>query len=208
MIRFCPSCGAPCEERVPAGDDRPRAVCTACGTVHYLNPRSVVGCIVERDGGVLLCRRAIEPAHGRWTFPAGFLETGESLAAGAARETWEEARARVAVSAPHALLDVPHIGQTYVVFRARFSEPAQATESAPGHAPGPESLITELVPFDRIPWGELAFPSISLALRLYVEDRARGSHRVHQGVVHWTGEGSRFDLARYELRDHRADPLA
>ena len=200
MIRFCPSCGAPCEERIPAGDDRPRAVCTACGTVHYRNPQAVVGCIVEAPGGILLCKRAIEPARGRWTFPAGFLENGEGLAAGAARETWEEACARVDVTAPHALLDVPHIAQTYVVFRATL----RGTE----FASGPESQHVEVVPLARIPWEELAFPSVSLALRLYVEDRTRGVFRVHQGVVHWNGEGSRFDLTRYELRGHRADPLA
>ncbi|MEZ6013758.1 MAG: NUDIX hydrolase [Planctomycetota bacterium] len=200
MFRFCPNCGAPCEARVPAGDDRARAVCTACAAVHYTNPNAVVGCIVEAEGGVLLCRRAIEPAHGRWTFPAGFLENGESLAAGAARETWEEAHARVQVSAPHALLDIPHIAQTYVVFRARLLEG--------GFGPGPESLHVEVVALDAIPWDELAFPSVALALRLYVEDRSRGVHHVHQGVVHWTGAGSRYDLTTYELRAHRADPLA
>lgn len=57
----------------------------------------VVGCIVEHEGRLLLCRRAIEPCKGHWTVPAGFLEMGESSAAGAARETWEEANARVEV---------------------------------------------------------------------------------------------------------------
>jgi ADP-ribose/FAD diphosphatase len=200
MIRFCPTCGAPCEERVPPGDDRPRAVCTGCATVHYRNPNAVVGCIVETEGGVLLCRRAIEPALGRWTFPAGFLENGESLAAGAARETWEEARARVHVEAPHALLDIPHIAQTYVVFRATLLDG--------GFGAGPESLGVEVVPIESIPWDLLAFPSVSLALRLYAEDRAAVRRRVHQGIVHWTGAGSRYDLTQYELREHRAFELA
>jgi len=200
MIRFCPSCGAPCEERVPTGDNRTRAVCTGCALVHYRNPNIVVGCIVEAPGGLLLCRRAIEPALGLWTFPAGFLENGESLAAGAARETLEEARADVEVLAPHALLDIPHIAQTYVVFRARL----RGTD----FGAGPESQVVEVLATDRIPWEELAFPSVSLALRLYVDDLAAGRQQVHQGVVHWTGAGSRYDLARYELRDHRADSLA
>ena len=199
MIRFCPTCGAPCEDRVPPGDDRPRAACTACAAIHYPNPPSVVGCIVEAPGGILLCRRAIEPARGRWTFPAGFLENGESLAAGAARETWEEARAEVEVAAPHALLDIPHIAQTYVMFRARLVGEAFGA--------GPESLDVAVLPIERIPWDELAFPSIALALRLYADDSARGVRRVHQGIVHWDGSGSRYDLARYELRSHRADPL-
>lgn len=199
MIRFCPSCGAPCESRIPAGDDRPRAVCTACETVHYRNPISVVGCIVETDGGILLCRRAIEPAHGRWTFPAGFLENGETLAAGAARETREEACAEVDVLALHALLDIPHIAQTYVVFRARLL--------GPGYCAGTESLEVVEFALDDIPWAELAFPSVSLALRLYVDDRRGGARRIHRGTVAWNGDGPRFDVAHYELRDHDAQDV-
>ena len=83
--------------RVPAGDNLPRAVCTVCGTIHYENPRIVVGCVPEWQGRILLCRRAIMPRRGYWTTPAGFMEKGESLQAAAARETLEEAEARVEI---------------------------------------------------------------------------------------------------------------
>ncbi|MCK5943864.1 MAG: NUDIX hydrolase, partial [Planctomycetes bacterium] len=110
-MKFCCDCGGDLIDRVPDGDDRSRRWCRACEKAHYQNPLVVVGCLVERDDELLLCRRAIEPGHGRWTVPAGFLELGETLAQGAARETLEEAGARVEVVAPHSLLDLTHIGQ-------------------------------------------------------------------------------------------------
>jgi len=91
-MRYCSVCGSDrIELRVPAGDHLPRFVCAACGAIHYQNPKVVVGCLPEWDDRVLLCRRAIEPRHGLWTLPAGFLENGETVIAGAARETLEEA---------------------------------------------------------------------------------------------------------------------
>lgn len=194
--RHCPDCGAPCEERVPEDDHRPRAVCTSCRHIHYVNPKVVVGCIVESEGKLLLARRNIEPAHGRWTFPAGYLENGESSFEGAARETVEETEAEVRRLGLHAVLDIPHIGQVYTVFRAELV--------GTHFAPTPESTEVHLVEPEDIPWDELAFPSVATALRLWNEDRLAGQHRVHTGSVVWSGEGSRFDLARYRLEDHAA----
>lgn len=191
---FCPDCGAPCKERVPEGDHLTRSVCTRCHHIHYVNPKAVVGCIVEAPGGLLLCKRDIEPALGRWTFPAGYLELDESAFEGAARETLEESEAEVEPLGLHALLDIPHIGQVYTVYRARMI--------GDHFAPTPESSEVAIVPIDEIPWDQLAFPSVATALRLYVEDLRRGEHRVHTGVVEWSREGSRFDLAQYRLRDH------
>ena len=96
-MKFCPECGAPVELRMPPDDHRERHICTVCGTIHYQNPKLIVGAIPEwEDGRILLCRRAIEPRHGLWTLPAGFMENGETTPEGAARETLEEANARVA----------------------------------------------------------------------------------------------------------------
>ena len=106
-MKFCFECGAGMEQRVPAGDDRERWACTTCEYIHYENPRTVAGCVVEEAGKVLLCRRAIEPARGLWTIPAGFLELGESTREGALRETLEEAEAEVSIGSPHAYLDIP-----------------------------------------------------------------------------------------------------
>lgn len=185
---------------MPEGDDRPRAVCPACETIHYENPRPVVGCVVEAGERLLLCRRAIEPAHGLWTIPAGYQEIGETTVEGAKRETREEACAEVEVTAPHAFLDIPHIGQTYSIFRSRLV--GEAFEA------GPESLEVALFERSEVPWGELAFPVVTYALKLFLEDREQGLDRVHLGVLRWGGSGSRFDPAEYVLADHLPVSLA
>jgi ADP-ribose/FAD diphosphatase len=202
-MKFCPQCGAPLARRVPPGDDRERAVCTACDLVHFENPKVVAGCLVEHEGGLLLCRRAIEPQGGLWTVPAGFLELREGLVEGARRETREEALADVEILAPHAYLDLPHIGQTYALFRARLRTP----ERGPRFAPGAESLAVELFDPDELPWDELAFPVVHHALKLWLADRAAGRRHVHLGVVKWNGDGSRFDATNCELLDHLGVPL-
>ncbi len=195
-MKFCTDCGAPLELAVPPGDDRRRSVCTKCGSIHYLNPKTVAGCVVEHEGKILLCRRAIEPAPGRWTIPAGYMELEESQVEGALRETREEAQAEVEVVAPHAYLDIPHISQTYAVFRARLL--------GAGYGAGAESLEARLFDVESIPWDELAFPVVTFALRLFIEDRESGRSRVHVGVVRWNGNGSRYDAAEYHLEEHMA----
>lgn len=155
-MKFCSACAQPLERRVPAGEDRERHVCPACGRVHYENPRVVVGALATWEGKVLLCRRAIEPRRGFWTLPAGFLELAESTAEGARREAWEEARARIEITDLLALYDLGHIDQVQVFFRARLLDPAVA--------PGPESLEVGLFAWEQIPWAELAFPSVRRAL--------------------------------------------
>jgi len=182
---------------VPEGDHRERSVCSACHHIHYVNPKVVVGCIVEAGEGLLLARRNIEPAWGKWTFPAGYLECGESSFAGAARETMEETEAEVKRLGLHAVLDIPHIGQIYKVYRARLMGSHFTTT--------PESNEVKVVSVPEIPWADLAFPSVNTALRLYVNDIENGGeHRVHTGSVMWSGRGSRFDLAEYDLLDHHA----
>ena len=159
-MRFCPACGAgDLEVRVPPGDDHERQVCRACGTVHYENPKVVVGSVCTAgDGRLLICRRAIEPRSGYWTIPAGYLELGEAAEEGARREAWEEARARIEIEGLIAVYSVPRIGQVQLLYAARLLDPA-AVE------PGPESLEVRLVGWDAIPWDELAFPTVGWILR-------------------------------------------
>jgi ADP-ribose pyrophosphatase YjhB (NUDIX family) len=188
-MRFCSECGQSTAKRVPAGEDRERSVCDGCGTIHYQNPKLVVGCIVEHEGRILLCKRAIEPRRGYWTIPAGFLELGESAMAGAIRETHEEAGARVRIRAPYAHFDIPHIGQAYVLYRAEMLD---------GHfAPGVESLEAKLVLPNEVPWGELAFPVIRHALELLDEDLTQGRYRTHHAALV-------RDAGGYALREHLA----
>jgi len=118
-VNFCSVCGAKVALRIPPGDSLPRHVCDQCGTIHYRNPLVVVGTIPEWDDQVLLCPRAIEPRHGLWTLPAGFMELGETTAQAALRETMEEAKARVDLGEVFALLSVPHVDQVHEVGRSR-----------------------------------------------------------------------------------------
>ena len=165
-MRFCPSCGGDLELRQPPGEDRDRHVCAACGTVHYQNPKIVVGSVVRAAGDrIVICRRAIEPRAGVWTIPAGYLELGETAEEGARREAWEEARARIEIEGLIAVYSVPRIGQVQLLYRARLLD-----EAAVG--PGPESLDVRLVGWDEIPWDELAFPTVHWVLRRARELRA------------------------------------
>jgi ADP-ribose pyrophosphatase YjhB (NUDIX family) len=167
-IKFCSACGSDrIERRIPEGDTLLRYVCAACGAIHYQNPKVVVGCLPEWKDQVLLCRRAIEPRYGLWTLPAGFLENGETVAAGAVRETLEEAGARVAVGELYTMISLPHISQIYVMFRARLLDL--------GFGPGSESLEVRLFREDEVPWEALAFRTIARTLRNYFLDRKLGA---------------------------------
>jgi len=167
-MKFCSECGSPdVAWRIPDGDTVPREVCGACGAIHYRNPKVVVGCLATWEDRVLLCRRAIEPRHGLWTLPAGFMENGETLAAGAARETIEEARARVDVGELYTVISLPQISQVYVMFRSRLLDL--------DFGPGPESLEVRLFHEDEIPWDRIAFRTIARTLRNYFLDRRDGA---------------------------------
>jgi ADP-ribose pyrophosphatase YjhB (NUDIX family) len=175
-MKYCSTCGSPeIALRIPDGDNLPRYVCPACGTIHYQNPKVVVGCLPEWDGQVLLCRRAIEPRHGLWTLPAGFLENAETIQAGAVRETLEEANARVKVDHLYTVISLPHISQIYVMFRAQLTDL--------DFGPGPESLEVRLFHEHEIPWEQLAFRTITRTLRSYFLDRKLGAFPVRVSTL-------------------------
>jgi ADP-ribose pyrophosphatase YjhB (NUDIX family) len=174
-MNFCPSCGAAVARRIPAGDHLPRDVCTACGAVHYQNPKLVAGCVPESGGRILLCRRAIEPRRGYWTVPAGFMENGETLQQAAARECQEEALARVEIGRLCAIVHVLHAQQVHVMFRAALLDS--------GFGVGAESLEVRLAAEDEIPWTELAFPSVVFTLRQWLADRAAGREELHFAAI-------------------------
>ncbi|MBK6395685.1 MAG: NUDIX hydrolase [Betaproteobacteria bacterium] len=175
-MKFCSECGSPdVAWRIPDGDTVPREVCGACGAIHYRNPKVVVGCLATWEDRVLLCRRAIEPRHGLWTLPAGFMENGETLAAGAARETIEEARARVDVGELYTVISLPQISQVYVMFRSRLLDL--------DFGPGPESLEVRLFHEDEIPWDRIAFRTIARTLRNYFLDRRDGAFPLHVSAL-------------------------
>ncbi|MBW8844470.1 MAG: NUDIX hydrolase [Burkholderiales bacterium] len=164
-FKHCPSCGTAVDYRVPADDNRERAVCPSCSAIHYQNPLNVVGTLPvwEEDGRVLLCRRAIEPRHGLWTLPAGFMELGETLAEGALRETQEEAGADVEMGPLYTVLNVVRVGQIHLFYRARLRSPE--------FNPGPESLEARLFAEHEIPWDDIAFKTTRETLRFFFDDR-------------------------------------
>lgn len=170
-INYCSNCGAPIAIRVPAGDRLPRHICDACGAIHYRNPRLVVGTLPVWEDKILLCRRAIEPRHGKWTLPAGFMENGETVADAARRETSEEANARIALDDMFTLIAVPHISQVHVVYRARLLDL--------DFSAGEETLEVRLFAEAEIPWEEIAFRTIAMTLRHYFADRRAGNFLFH-----------------------------
>ncbi len=159
---------------VPDGDTHERDVCAACGFIAYQNPKVVVGSVVVADGKVLMCRRAIEPRKGFWTLPAGYMELGETVEEGAAREAMEEAGADIAIEGILGVFSIARIGQVQVIFRARFGG-----DGAPRFAAGPESLEVGLFGWDEIPWDQLAFPSVRWALDAW---RAIGAEPLGQAA--------------------------
>ncbi len=170
-IRHCRACGHEVAYRVPPDDNRERAVCLQCQHIDYENPLNVVGTVPAWEDQVLLCRRNIEPRHGFWTLPAGFMELGESTEAGALRETDEEAGARIELQGLFSVLNVVRVGQVHLYYRARLMDTA--------FAPGPETIEARLFREDEIPWDDLAFRTVRVTLERYFADRRAGSFGIH-----------------------------
>jgi len=171
-MNFCSHCGKKdLVLKVPENDSIPRIICESCGTIHYENPKIIVGTIPVKDGKVLLCKRAIPPKVGKWTLPGGYMENGETAEEGASRETWEEAKAKVDIKRLHTIYSLPHVNQVYLFFLAELISDFSA---------GPESL--EVKPFEEneIPWKDLVFSSARYALKKFFENRSEV--QTHQGV--------------------------
>lgn len=153
---------------VPKGDNRSRCVCQVCHAIHYSNPKLVTGCLPIWEGKILLCKRSIEPRFGYWTLPSGYMEDGETVEEGAARETWEESRAEVEIERLFAIYSIPRISQVYLLFLAQLN--------CCSFGPTEESSEVSLVSPEDIPWEELAFPAVEFALRKYVEHGSDHDH--------------------------------
>ncbi len=154
-IRFCPLCGGALGRTRLPPDHREQAVCTQCRFVFYLNPKLVAATIPEDGGRILLTRRTIDPAKGKWTFPGGFVDFGERTADAAVRETLEETGLCVTVSGllgVYSYTDSPVI----VVYRAVVTGGTLATCEE-------NDRVEWVTPAD-LPWPELAFPSTREAL--------------------------------------------
>ncbi len=170
-MNYCSHCGARVSLKVPLGDNFPRHVCDHCGTIHYQNPKVVVGALATWDDKILMCKRAIEPRYGCWTLPAGFMENNETCGEAAIRETLEEAGARIALGPMFTFVDLPHISQIHIIYRAQLLDL--------DFQPGEESLEATLMSEEQIPWDEIAFRSVSYTLKTFFEDRRRGLFDLH-----------------------------
>ncbi|MFZ6742460.1 NUDIX hydrolase [Undibacterium sp. JH2W] len=182
-MKFCSECASPVTLQIPVDDTRERFVCTACGTIHYQNPKMVVGSIPvwEEDGAtkVLLCKRAIEPRLGFWTLPAGFMENKETTAQAAQRETEEEAGANIQLHELFSILNVPHVHQVHLFYRATLLDL--------NYAAGVESLEVGIFSEEQIPWDDIAFPTISHTLKFFFADLAK------------VKDGGRFQMHEHDI---------
>lgn len=162
-MKFCCHCGDLLARHIPAGDNRPRHICRGCNSVHYENPKLLVGTVAYRGDAVLLCRRAFAPAQNLWTLPAGFMENDETSSEGAVRETWEEAGAIVEDDLQlYRMYDIPHMNQIYLFYLARLRGGRVQ--------PGAEMLEAALFSEADIPWKHLAFSNLKPLLRDFFHD--------------------------------------
>jgi ADP-ribose pyrophosphatase YjhB (NUDIX family) len=160
-VRFCPLCGASMESRMVLPENSLRKVCTQCGFVLFPGPKLVAGCLVIDAGRVLLLRRGIAPALGKWTFPGGYVDFGENAADAAIRETREEVGMRVTLGPLLGVFTDPEsVALTVVVYLAEpgSDAPTLSDEASEVRYFGP----------DEIPWHDMAFPTTIEAVTAWV----------------------------------------
>lgn len=180
MIKYCIKCGQSVEHKIPEGDDKPRAVCTECEHIQYVNPKIIAGTLpyLYENGilKILLCKRAIEPRYGRWTLPAGFMEMNEDIETAAKRETLEEACAQCEIDHLYTITSIPEIGQVHMFYRAKLTSDFKS---------GPESLEVALFELNEIPWDELSFSTVYKTLKQFEEDiQNNNNFNLHTFITH------------------------
>ena len=159
-FRFCPRCGAALLlRRLKAGEPE-RLACVRCGSIFFLDPKLAASTICPLDGGIVLVRRGIEPAYGKWVIPGGYVDRGEAVAAAAIRETLEEASLEVAIRDLVNVYSYPGNPVVVVVYLAQVLGGQLRA--------GDEALEARVFPPTAIPWEELAFASTGEALREYL----------------------------------------
>ena len=172
-MKFCSNCGHTVSFKDIESDTHPRFFCEECKTIHYQNPNMVVGCLPIWEDKIMLCRRAIEPRKGFWNLPGGYLENGETVQEGAAREVREEAGILVEVTNLHTVFSIPKINQVYLHFLAAMPDL--------NYTAGVESLEVKMFTETDIPWQEIAFSSSTFSLKKYFSDKKNGRRQVHLG---------------------------
>ncbi|MGH7232244.1 MAG: NUDIX domain-containing protein, partial [Nitrospiraceae bacterium] len=159
---FCPKCGGGLTGRRIKAAEPERLVCRTCGFVFFMDPKVAVGTIISLEGRVLLLRRGIEPAYGKWVFPGGFVDRGERVEDAAIRETREESQIDVRISR---LLNIYSYPNHPVIIIVYVGEVVGGRPCA-----GDETLEALTFTPGEIPWDDLAFPSTAEALREYLTE--------------------------------------
>lgn len=163
-LRHCSRCGAELSHGRVEGEDRERHHCPSCGFIAYVNPRLVVSTLpVTDDGELVLLRRGIPPGLGWWAQPGGFLESDETAAQGAIRETLEETGLIVEPTRIVGLYSRPQAAVVVVAYEARITGGRMMAT--------PEALEVRPFGIDDIPWPGVAFDTTLWALRDWVRDR-------------------------------------
>lgn len=177
-MNFCSHCGQPVKKVLITGDSHPRFQCGSCARIHYQNPKVLVSCYATWGKKVLWMRRGIEPCIGKWTAPSGFVEEGESLEQAAARELYEETRARVDPEQMqlHMIGNLVRMSQIYVVFRAPLLSPE--------FSPTKEASEVQLFGADEFPIEDFAFPEVADNIRLFYRDLESACFGVYMGTLH------------------------
>jgi 8-oxo-dGTP diphosphatase len=159
---FCPKCGGRLAHKIIKSSEPERLVCQICGFVFFMDPKVAVGTIISLDGRIVLLKRGIEPAYGKWVFPGGFVDRGECLEEAAIRETREESHLDVRINRLLNIYSYPHHPVIIVVY---LGEVIRGQPTA-----GDETLEAQTFAPGQIPWSDLAFPSTAQALRDYLAD--------------------------------------
>jgi 8-oxo-dGTP diphosphatase len=159
--QFCPRCGGPLEQRMLKTTEPIRPVCTSCGFVFYIDPKVAVGAIIEAENGLVLVRRAIEPGYGKWVFPGGYVDRGETLAAAAIREAREECGLEIHLDALVNIYSYAGRAPVIVVYAAHATGGELCNDD--------ECLEARVIDRAAIPWNDLAFRSTEEGLRDYLK---------------------------------------
>jgi len=171
-INYCTQCGGTVVLRNVDRDNIKRHICSQCNFTHYQNPKIVTGCLVYKNEQILLCKRAIEPRLGLWTVPAGFMENGETTRQAARRETIEESGANVELNKLFIVANLPHANQVYMLYLAEL----KGNDFHSSHESSDVKLFTK----ENIPWNNIAFYTVKLALTKFFEDSEKNQFSLHE----------------------------
>ena len=159
-FRFCPKCGGGLDKKIVKSTEPKRLVCQACSFIFYQDPKVVAGTLFTLNGGIVLLQRGVEPAIGKWVFPGGYVDRGESVRDAAVRETKEESQLDVKLGPLLNVYSYPRSPNVIVVYTAQV---VGGTLTA-----ADESTDARVFPAKEIPWHDLAFDSTKDALNDYI----------------------------------------